>query len=113
MSEELPQDIVEFLADLRRQDAAPATVRTYADLRAFARWFPNSTGEPFAARAVTPTDLREYKAHLRTVEQKQAATVNRRLAALRTFFVWAKGAGKIAELPTEMLKGIPAAPRTP
>src|SRR4051794_39471790 len=90
-------DIEEFLAELRRQEASAATVRNYAaDLRAFARWFPDSAGEPFSARAVTPTDLREYKAYLRTVEQRQAATVNRRLAALRRFFLWAKGAGKIA-----------------
>ena len=114
MAQEHPSEVDEFLADLRRQDAAPATVRGYAaDLRAFARWFPDPTGEPFSARAVTPTDLREYKAYLRTVERKQAATVNRRLAALRRFFVWAKGAGKIAELPTEQVTGVPAAPRTP
>lgn len=110
----LPGDIEEFVAELRRQDASPATVRNYAaDLRAFARWFPDSSGEPFAAKAVTPTDLREYRGYLRTVEQKQAATINRRLAALRKFFVWAKGVGKIAELPTEQVKGLPVAPRTP
>src|SRR5215216_6086273 len=114
MTEDHPLDIDQFLAELRRQDVAAATLRNYAaDLRAFARWFPDSTGEPFAAHAVTPTDLREYKAYLRTVERRQAATVNRRLAALRKFFVWAKGAGKIAELPTEGVKGLPAAPRTP
>ena len=110
----LPPDIHDFLADLRRQDAAPATVRSYAaDLRAFARWFADTTGEAFSARAVTPTDLREHRGYLRTVEQKQAATVNRRLAALRRFFVWAKAAGTIGELPTEGVTGIPAAPRTP
>jgi site-specific recombinase XerD len=109
-----PGEIEAFLEDLRRQDAAPATVRSYAsDLRAFVRWFPTAVGEPFAARAVTPTDIRDYKAHLRTVEQKQAATINRRLAALRRFFGWAKGAGTITELPTEAVKGVPAAPRTP
>ena len=110
----LPPDIDAFVAELRRQDAAPATVRNYtADLRAFARWFHESLGEEFGARAVTPTDLREYRGYLRTVERKQAATINRRLAALRKFFVWAKGSGKIAELPTEQVKGVPAAPRTP
>jgi site-specific recombinase XerD len=114
MGQDTPLDIDEFLAELRRQEVSPATERNYAaDLRAFARWFPDSTGEPFSARAVTPTDLREYKAYLRAVEQKQAATVNRRLAALRRFFVWAKGAGKIADLPTESVKGVPGAPRTP
>jgi integrase/recombinase XerC len=115
MPRDLPLlEVDEFLAELRRQEASAATIRNYAaDLRACARWFADSTGEPFAAKAVTPTDLRDYKAHLRTVEQRQAATVNRRLAALRRFFVWAKGAGKIAELPTEQVKGLPAAPRTP
>ena len=114
MTEEDSREIARFLDELRRQDAAPATIRNYAaDLRAFARWFPHTTGEPFSARAVTPTDLREYKAYLRTVKQRQAATVNRQLAALRKFFVWAKGAGRITDLPTEQVKGLPAAPRTP
>lgn len=114
MSHEQPLEVDEFLADLQRQDAAPATARNYAaDLRAFARWFADSTGEPFAARAVTPTDLRDYRGYLRTNERRQAATINRRLAALRRFFGWAKGAGKIVDLPTESVKGLPAAPRTP
>ena len=114
MAEAHPVELDQFLDELRRQDAAPATIRNYAaDLRAFARWFPDATGEPFSARAVTPTDLREYKAYLRTVKQRQAATVNRQLAALRKFFVWAKGAGRITDLPTEQVKGVPAAPRTP
>jgi integrase/recombinase XerD len=114
MSMDLPPDITRFLDDLGRQDIAPATVSAYqADLRAFARWFPDTTGEPFSARAVTPTDLREYKGYLRTVERRQAATVNRRLAALRAFFRWAKGTGLISELPTENVKGVPAAPRSP
>lgn len=110
----LPSDIDDFLTELGRQDAAPATVRNYAaDLRAFARWFRGAVGEDFSARAVTPTDLREYRGYLRAVEQKQAATINRRLAALRKFFVWAKGVGRIAELPTEQVRGVPAAARTP
>src|SRR5215218_6184117 len=102
MPKDLPLlEVDEFLAELHRQEASSATVRNYAaDLRAFARWFVDSTGESFAARAMAPTDLRDYKPHLRTVKQRQAATVNRRLAALRKFFVWARGAGKIAKLPT-------------
>lgn len=84
-----------------------------SDLVAFARWFVAATGEAFAARAVTPTDLLDYKAHLRTVRQFQAATVNRRLNALRRFFRWAQGAGHIAELPTATVKGVPQGPRVP
>jgi site-specific recombinase XerD len=55
----------------------------------------------------------EYKAHLRTVRRRTPATINRHLAALRKFFVWAKGARKVSELPTESVKGVPAGPRVP
>jgi integrase len=47
------------------------------------------------------------------VQQRLAATVNRKLAALRKFFVWAKGSGRISELPTEAVKGVPMGARVP
>jgi site-specific recombinase XerD len=114
IDQDIPLDITEFLADLRRQEVAPKTVSSYAtDLRAVARWFTATTGEAFAAAAVTPTDLRDYRAHLRTVERRAPATVNRRLAALRRFFTWAKATGRVRDVPTEGVKGIPSTPRTP
>jgi site-specific recombinase XerD len=107
-------EITEILAELTRQGMAAKTVATYAtDCTMFARWFTDSTGEPFSARAVTPTDVLDYKAHLRMVQRRQAATVNRRLAALRKFLLWAQGTGRITELPTATVKGVPAAPRAP
>src|SRR5919201_874380 len=107
-------DITAFVAELGRQGMAAKTVTTYtSDLVSFARWFSDSTGEAFRAAAVTPTDILDYKAHLRTVQRRQAATVNRRLAALRKFFLWAQGTGRIAELPTAAVKGVPGKPRSP
>lgn len=107
-------DLITFLADLRRQELAASTVETYAlDLQGFARWFTATLHEPFAARAVTPTDVRDYRAHLRTVERRQAATVNRKLAALRRFFLWARATGRVQELPTAGVKGTPMPPRAP
>src|SRR5919199_850435 len=107
-------DIAAFVAELGRQGMAAKTVTTYtSDLLSFARWFTDSTGEPFTARSVTPTDILDYKAHLRTVQRRQAATVNRRLAALRKFFLWAQGTGRIAEVPTATVKGVPSGPRAP
>jgi site-specific recombinase XerD len=114
MSQDSYPEISEFLSELARQGMADKTVSTYAtDLTMFARWFTDSTGEPFAARAVTPTDVLDYKAHLRTAQRRQAATVNRRLAALRKFFLWAQATGRITEVPTATVKGVPAAPRSP
>src|SRR5215216_1189758 len=107
-------DIADFLAELGRQEVAERTVRSYAsDLGHIARWFTTSTGEPFRAAAVTPTDVRDYRAHLVSVERRQPATVNRRLAALRRFSLWAKAAGRATEVATDGVKGVPASPRSP
>src|ERR671934_1429853 len=114
MSHDTYPDIAAFVAELGRQGMAEKTITTYtSDLVSFARWFIDSTGEPFRASGVTPTDILDYKAHLRTVQRRQAATVNRRLAALRKFFLWAKSTGRIDENPTSSVKGVPAAPRAP
>src|SRR5215213_9511159 len=108
MSQTITDELSDFLADLVRQDLAPKTIATYkVDLTAFAQWFSSTVGEPFSARAVTPTDVRDYRGYLRTVQRRAAATVNRRLAALKAFFRWAKGKGLISELPTDDVKGIP------
>jgi site-specific recombinase XerD len=107
-------DISAFVAELTRQGMAAKTIATYrTDLIQFARWFTDTTGEPFSARAVTPTDILDYKSFLRTVQRRQAATVNRRLAALRKFFQWAQATGAVTDVPTATVKGVPSAPRSP
>src|SRR5215207_6288833 len=99
MTQIVTDDMADFIAELGRQEVAPKTIASYrSDLTVFGRWLEETHGEPFAASLLTPTDIRDYRAHLMTVEQRQPATVNRRLAALRRFSLWAKGAGLIAEL---------------
>jgi integrase/recombinase XerD len=103
-----------FLQDLERQETAPKTRDAYRlDLLHFAGWFVQTVGETFTPEAVTPTDVREYRGYLIIVEKRQPATVNRRLAALRRFFQWAKASGLVKELPTENAKGIASSPRAP
>src|SRR5215216_6684511 len=46
-------------------------------------------------------------------EKRQPATVNRRLAAIRRFFQWAKATGLVKELPTDDVKGVASSPRAP
>ncbi len=114
IDQDVPVDITDFIADLRRQEVAEKTITSYrADVLGFARWFSDTTGEAFAAVRVTPTDVRDCRAHLRTVQRRAPATVNRRLAALRRFFTWAKATGRVHTLPTEGVKGIPSTPRSP
>jgi site-specific recombinase XerD len=103
-----------FLTDLERQEASPRTRASYRlDLLHFFRWFEQTVGDAATPEAVTPTDVREYRGHLLTVERRQPATVNRRLAALRRFFQWAKATGLAKELPTENVKGVASSPRAP
>ncbi len=103
-----------FLQDLERQETSPKTRDAYRlDLLHFAGWFARTMGEAFTPEAVTPTDVRDYRGYLMSVEKRQPATVNRRLAALRRFFQWAKATGLVKELPTENVKGVASSPRAP
>src|SRR5215210_7615971 len=112
--EDVDQLVDRFLADLQRQETSPNTRRSYQlDLLHFAAWFARTVGEAFSSEAVTPTDVREYRGHLLNVEKRQPATVNRRLAALRRFFQWAKATGLAKELPTDNVKGVASSPRAP
>ncbi len=94
---------------LLSQDRSIATVVGYlADLRAFARWFTQTNGEAPTPEAVTPTDVREYRGWLQRRGLK-AATVNRKLAALRAWLGWALGQGRIEANPAAQVRGV----RTP
>ena len=110
----MSQEITQFIADLKRQEAAAKTVANYlSDLNCFARWFTQTTGEGFAAANVTPTDIRDYRSYLQTTQGRAPATVNRRLAALRRFFGRAIGAGVTSENPTLSVKGVQSVPQGP
>src|SRR5215207_8477176 len=114
MHDDTPQDIMDFLTDLGRQEVAALTLASYrSDLALFARWFIGTRGEAFTAAAVTPTDVRDYRAHLVSVAHRSPATVNRRLAALRKFFSWAKAERRITDIPTDTVKLVQASPRAP
>src|SRR5215204_7716479 len=112
--EDVDQLVGRFLQDLERQETSPKTRSSYRlDLLHFAGWFARTVGESFSPEAVTPTDVREYRGFLLNVERRQPATVNRRLAALRRFFQWAKATGLVKELPTDNVEGVASSPRAP
>ncbi|MBX3385935.1 MAG: tyrosine recombinase [Phycisphaeraceae bacterium] len=52
---------------------------------------------------VTPRDLSDHLASLRTAKGMSAASVVRHLATIRTFFKWAMSTGLLSENPTELL----------
>ncbi len=87
------------------------------DLVGFARWFSEHvpTEPAFAPEAITPTDIREFRDWLLRHANRQPATVNRKLAALRAYFAFCKASGYRADdLPTDGVRRVaeqPAGPR--
>lgn len=106
--------LMDFQKHLEGLDFAKLTVRGYlADLRHFSRWFEQTNGEELAVELITPTDVKDYKQFLMTIERRKGSTVNRRLAALSALVRWARQTGQIQDDPTEHIKAVAIAPRGP
>lgn len=89
-------DLTEFAAWLREQDRSAATLRSYlADLRDFAMWFWQTNGEALSIERLTPMDIREYRGYLQNVQRRSAATIRRRLMAIRAYCRWGLETGRI------------------
>lgn len=107
--------LTEFEQYLADQDRSRLTIQGYlTDLENFSRWFEQTNGEALTPERITPTDVKEYKQHLLTVERLKANTVNRRLSAISAFSRWARQSGKIQSDPTDNIrtvKQVAAAPK--
>jgi site-specific recombinase XerD len=94
-------------SDLRRRGAAEKTRRAYGiDIGQFAVW---CSRQDVAPEEVTPRTLRRYAATL-SDRRHQAATVARKLAALRGFYRALREHGTIAHNPAELVPS-PKRPR--
>jgi site-specific recombinase XerD len=100
--------LVLFDADLRRRGMAEKTRRAYAiDLGQFALWCTTQGLDP---TAVGPKDLRRYAAVL-SGRDAVAATVARKLAALRAFYRTLREHGQVSQNPADLIAS-PKRPRT-
>ena len=97
-----------FDADLRRRGAAEKTRRAYAvDLGQFALWCSAQAIDPVE---VSPRTLRRYAAAL-SERRAVAATVGRKLAALRRFYSTLREHGAVPASPADLVPA-PKRPRT-
>jgi integrase/recombinase XerC len=70
---------------LEGRGASRLTISGYLrDLRLFSTWFVKTNREQVSPENLTPIDIRLYRGHL-IAEKMRPATINRRLAALRSF----------------------------
>jgi site-specific recombinase XerD len=96
-----------FDADLRRRGAAEKTRRAYAiDIGQFALWCGAQGVDP---AEVSPRTLRRYAAAL-SDRRAVAATVARKLAALRAFYRALREHGQVAHNPADLIPA-PKRPR--
>jgi integrase/recombinase XerC/integrase/recombinase XerD len=97
-----------FDADLRRRGMAEKTRRAYGvDLGQFALW---CTAQDIGPSAVSSRELRRYAAVLSSREAV-AATVARKLAALRAFYRTLREHGHVEQNPVDLIPS-PKRPRT-
>lgn len=103
----MPNEIKQFEDWLRNdQGRGELTIKAYlADVRGFVKWWQQTYGSHrFDLVAVTPTDVRDYRSRLTKVDHQKTSSVNRRLAALRTFYKWAMLHNMVGRSPLAGLK---------
>jgi hypothetical protein len=91
------------------------------DVTAFATWFEQTTGKPFGVAqdkpfepvAVTPLDVRDYRAYLQAVRGFKPNTVNRSLTSLSTFFRFCQDTGLVATNPCRAVRAVGQQQRPP
>jgi site-specific recombinase XerD len=106
MSEKNENILDEYREYLERTGKSANTVKAYThDVASFATWFEQTTGEGFAPGAVDPREITDYRGFL-LQRDSSPATVNRRLVAMRRFFMWAKRQGFTKNNPFEMLERV-------
>jgi integrase len=96
-----------FKRALHSEDTSKNTTSAYlSDLVHFVSWYAQTIGI-FQIDEITPTDIRACREFLQEQLPPTApATINRRLAALRRFFSWAKENHLTESQPTERIRNV-------
>jgi len=108
----IPSDSIDrFIDALWLEDGlAQNTLSAYRrDLEAFERWLAAQTGKPLPA--AHEADIQAWFAAVHATSR--ASTANRRLAALRRYYLWARRQGLVEEDPCLKLQASKQPPRFP
>jgi len=99
--------LTSFETWLKGHGRSSHSLRAYlSDVRQFTAWFVEHTQEPFTLVAVSGETVQDWLDHLSRVLNAMPATVNRKLAALSTFFRWAGEAKLVMSDPTTNINGV-------
>jgi site-specific recombinase XerD len=102
-----------FGQSLGERGLSLATVRGYLhDLGRLRGWLEGEDGgKPRDLRRITAVDLVNYRQHLLGTERLQAATINRKLQAIKTLFGWALDKGLVKENVARVVRFVRVAER--
>jgi integrase/recombinase XerC len=94
---DLPPWLQPFLDRLAAEDLSAFTRRGYRyDLLQFVAWYTGLYGTPPDLPRLTEHDVIAWRQHMLTLHQYKAATINRRLEAVRRLLRWAEASGIVA-----------------
>lgn len=98
--------IADYQEYLEQAGKSANTIKAYLhDVTSFTKWLEETTGEAFAPQAVDQREIVEYRGFL-LQRGRKPATVNRRLTAIRRFFLWAKRVGRAGDSPFDILENV-------
>ena len=89
-----------FFEEIYSEGSARNTVEAYRkDLMYFVDWYETTNDIQLLPNVLTSIDLREYQGYMQNVRRLKPATINRRIAVLKKYIVWAHGKGYVERIP--------------
>lgn len=97
--------LARFKRRLINQDLSAITVNGYMhDLNYFFRWLREFEGRLVELKKIGSADLRAFRQEMINIKRQKAASVNRRVQALKRFFSWAVQQKLVRKNPAEELR---------
>lgn len=110
MSEPLNELIAQYLASLKRENASAHTLRNYgADLAQWRDYLTPPLGDPPPVEDIDVLAIREWMGHMYD-RNLEPTTIRRRLAAVRSFFLWMERRGIVRKNVARLVR-TPRAPQ--
>jgi integrase/recombinase XerC len=101
-----------FKQHLITRDLSPATVRGYLyDLNHFHTWLSEFSNSETSFENVVAVDIAAYRQYMSEVKRMKAASVNRRIQAVKKMFSWAMELGMVKQNPATNIRFIKPAVR--
>lgn len=97
--------IEEFKDWLLDDGRSQGTIRSYqATLHDLITWYRETVDEEFDPKEISSRDLQDYRSYLETIRKQQPTTVNKKVAALKTYWTFLVETDRVQTDPTRKVK---------